>query len=104
MPYPELPVFAQLSSLSTACWRNQVSSSLNSSALFSFRATRKREGSSIHFRAQKMLSSGVLEGLNNKAKVTMKKSHGFRTFRTLELALYYSPGKLPEAESTHDFF
>jgi transposase len=51
-----------------------------------------------------MLSSGVLEGLNNKAKVTMKKSRGFRTFRTLELALYYSPGKLPEAESTHDFF
>jgi transposase len=51
-----------------------------------------------------MLSSGVLEGLNNKAKVTMKKSHGFRTFRTLELALYYSPGKLPEAGSTHDFF
>jgi hypothetical protein len=64
----------------------------------------KTRGSSIHFRAQKMLSSGVLEGLNNKAKVTMKKSHGFRTFRTLELALYYSPGKLPEAGSTHDFF
>ncbi len=56
------------------------------------------------FRAQKLLSSGVVEGLNNKAKVTMRKSYGFRTFRALELALYHSLGKLPEPESTHDFF
>ena len=57
-----------------------------------------------YFRAQKLLSSGVVEGLNNKAKVTMRKSYGFRTFRTLELALYHSLGKLPEPESTHEFF
>jgi transposase len=57
-----------------------------------------------YFRAQKMLSSGVVEGLNNKAKVTLRKSYGFRTFRCLELALYHSLGKLPEPESTHDFF
>jgi transposase len=57
-----------------------------------------------YFRAQKLLSSGVVEGLNNKAKVTIRKSYGFRTFRTLELALYHSLGKLPEPESTHDFF
>jgi transposase len=57
-----------------------------------------------YFRAQKLLSSGVVEGLNNKAKVTMRKSYGFRTFRTLELALYHSLGKLPEPDSTHDFF
>ena len=55
-------------------------------------------------RAQKLLSSGVVEGLNNKAKVTMRKSYGFRTFRCLELSLYHSLGKLPEPESTHDFF
>jgi len=54
--------------------------------------------------AQKLLSSGVIEGLNNKAKLTMRKSYGFRTFRCLELALYHSLGKLPEPESTHDFF
>jgi len=29
---------------------------------------------------------GSTPGLNNKAKVTMRKSYGFRTFRTLELA------------------
>ena len=57
-----------------------------------------------YFRAQKLLSSGVVEGLNNKAKVTMRKSYGFRTFRCLELALYHSLGKLPEPESTHEFF
>jgi transposase len=57
-----------------------------------------------YFRAQKLLSSGVVEGLNNKAKVTLRKSYGFRTFRCLELALYHSLGKLPEPESTHDFF
>jgi len=52
-----------------------------------------------YFRAQKLISSGVVEGLNNKAKVTMRKSYGFRTFRVLELALYHSLGKLPEPES-----
>ncbi len=57
-----------------------------------------------YFRAQKLLSSGVVEGLNNKAKVTMRKSYGFRTFRCLELALDHSLGKLPAPESTHDFF
>src|SRR5438045_2663405 len=57
-----------------------------------------------YFRAQKLLSSGVVEGLNNKAKVTMRKSYGFRTFRVLELALYHSLGNLPEPKTTHDFF
>ncbi len=57
-----------------------------------------------YFRAQKLFSSGVVEGLNNKAKVTMRKSYGFRTFRVLELALYHSLAKLPEPEITHDFF
>jgi transposase len=57
-----------------------------------------------YFRAHKLLSSGVVEGLNNKAKVTMRKSYGFRTFRCLELSLYHSLGKLPEPEATHEFF
>ena len=40
-----------------------------------------------YFRAQKIISSGVVEGLNNKAKVTLRKSYGFRTYRVLELSL-----------------
>lgn len=34
----------------------------------------------------------------------MRRSYGFRTFRCLELALYHLLGKLPEPESTHEFF
>src|SRR5579859_3838231 len=57
-----------------------------------------------YFKAKKEFSSGVVEGLNNKAKVTMRRSYGFRTFRILELALYHSLGKLPEPMLTHEFF
>ncbi len=57
-----------------------------------------------YFMAKKQFSSGVIEGLNNKAKVTMRRSYGFRTFRVLELALYHSLGKLPEPKLTHEFF
>ena len=56
------------------------------------------------FAAQKLISSSVVESLNSKAKVTMRKSYGFRTYRVLELALYHSLGKLPEPDSAHDFF
>ena len=52
-----------------------------------------------YFRAKKQFSSGVVEGLNNKVKVTMRKSYGFRTFRITELALYHVLGKLPEPET-----
>src|SRR5262249_7473190 len=45
-----------------------------------------------YFRAKRRLSSGVVEGLNNKAKLTMRKSYGFRTFRITEIALYHALG------------
>jgi hypothetical protein len=48
---------------------------------------------------KKTISSGVVEGLNSKTKVTMRKSYGFRKYRVLKLALYHSLGKLPEPES-----
>jgi hypothetical protein len=54
--------------------------------------------------AKKVISSGVVEGLNNKAKVAMRNSYGFRTFRVTELALYHVLGKLPEPELTHRFY
>lgn len=57
-----------------------------------------------YFKARKRFSSGVVEGLNNKAKVTMRRSYGFRTFRVLELALYHSLGNLPRPALTHEFF
>lgn len=57
-----------------------------------------------YFKARKVISSGIIEGLNNKAKVTMRKSYGFRTFRIAELALYHSLGKLPEPKLPHTFY
>ena len=57
-----------------------------------------------YFRAKRRLSSGVVEGLNNKAKLTMRKSYGFRTFRITEIALYHALGKLPEPDVAHRFF
>ena len=55
-----------------------------------------------YFRAKKQFCSGVIEGLNNKAKLTMKKAYGFRTFPVIELALYHTLGKLPEPDVAQD--
>ena len=57
-----------------------------------------------YFKAQKQFFQRRGGGLNHKAKVTMRKSYGFRTFRGTELALYHSLGKLPEPELTHKFY
>jgi transposase len=55
------------------------------------------------FRAKKVISSGAMEGLNNKLKLTTRKSYGFRTFRVAEIVLYHTLGGLPEPECTHRF-
>mgnify|MGYP000588181970 FL=1 len=57
-----------------------------------------------YFKAKKECSSGIVEGLNNKAKVTMRKAYGFRTFKMTELALYHVLGKLPEPKLAHNFY
>jgi transposase len=55
------------------------------------------------FRAKGTISAGIVEGFNNKAKLAMRKSYGFRTSRGIEAALYHQLGDLPEPESTHKF-
>lgn len=55
------------------------------------------------FRARGQISAGAVEGFNNKAKLVMRKAYGFRSFRTLEIALYHTLGDLPELKSTHRF-
>ena len=55
------------------------------------------------FRARGAMSSGAVEGMNNNAKVVMRKAYGFRTFRAVEVALYHTLGNLPQPEFTHDF-
>ena len=56
------------------------------------------------FRAKKEFSCGVVEGLNNKAKLTTRKAYGYAHFKTLEIALYHTLGDLPEPKFTHRFF
>lgn len=55
------------------------------------------------FHARGEISAGVVEGLNNKVKVTTRKAYGFRSYRAISLALYHNLGKLPEPEFTHRF-
>jgi transposase len=55
------------------------------------------------FEARGTISSGVVEGMNNKVKLTTRKAYGFRTFEAVELALYHNLGALPEPEFTHRF-
>lgn len=56
------------------------------------------------FRAPKEFSSWVVEGLNNKAKLSTKMAYGFGSFKGLEIALYHRLGDLPEPEFTNKFF
>ena len=51
----------------------------------------------------KALSSGIVEGFNGKAKLTMKRAFGFRTYRAVQVALYHTLGDLPAPDLTHKF-
>jgi len=55
------------------------------------------------FRAKGEISSGAVEGLNNKIRVMTRRSYGFRTYEAMEIALYHTLGRLPEPESTHRY-
>lgn len=56
------------------------------------------------FKAKGEISSGAVEGLNNKIRVVTRRSYGFRTYQAMEIALYHTLGRLPEpGEFTHRF-
>jgi transposase len=55
------------------------------------------------FRAKGEISTGAVEGLNNKIRVVTRRSYGFRTYKAMEIALYHTLGRLPEPESAHRF-
>jgi transposase len=56
-----------------------------------------------YFKARKVFSSGVVEGLNNKAKVGMRRAYGNRSDDVLEVALFHQLGALPEPPWIHKF-
>ena len=55
------------------------------------------------FEAKGKLSSGAVEGMNNKVKLVSRKAYGFRTARITQLALMHNLGDLPEPEHFHRF-
>ena len=55
------------------------------------------------FRARGEVSSGAVEGLNNKVKLVTRKSYGFRSPQVAKLALLHNLGRLPEPNRTHRF-
>ena len=55
------------------------------------------------FRAKGAISSGTVEGLNAKAKLTTRKAYGFSSYKMIEIALFHTLGDLPEPEVTHKF-
>ncbi len=55
------------------------------------------------FAAKKEFSSGIVEGLNYRIKLTIRKAYGFRTLDAAEVALYHALGRLPEPKITHEF-
>jgi transposase len=53
------------------------------------------------FKAKGRLSSGAVEGLNLKAKLTMRRAYGFKTPECLQIALYHTLGELPDPQYHH---
>ncbi|RMD97228.1 MAG: ISL3 family transposase, partial [Bacteroidetes bacterium] len=71
-------------------WTRRVMYSKNEPMKKVARTIRQHRGLILNwFRAKKVISNGIVEGMNNKAKVTARKSYGFRTFRCQEIALYH---------------
>ena len=56
------------------------------------------------FKAGGRLSSGTVEGFNNKAKLTLRKAYGFRSPETAQIALYHTLSELPDPEFAHEFW
>ena len=56
-----------------------------------------------YFKAGKHYNSGVVEGLNLRINLCMRKAYGYRSFDLLQITLYHTPGKLPEPKFTHRF-
>jgi transposase len=52
----------------------------------------------------KGLSSGIVEGFNNKVKLTVRKGYGYASDESLKITLFHALGKLPEPDSTHRFW
>lgn len=68
------------------------------------KTVRKHSGLMMNwFKAKKAYSSGIVEGLNRRVNLVTRKSYGYRSFKTLEIALFHTMGELSEPQITHGF-
>lgn len=56
-----------------------------------------------YFRAKRKYNNAVTEGLNHKARVSLAKAYGHRSFDVMQTALYHSLADLPEPPLAHRF-
>lgn len=56
-----------------------------------------------YFKARRQFTNSITEGLNHKARVSLARSFGHKSFRVLQTVLYHTLGSLPEPPSTHKF-
>jgi transposase len=56
-----------------------------------------------YFRAKRQYTNAMVEGMNHKARVSLARSYGHRSFEVLKLVLYHNLGNLPEPPCSHKF-
>jgi transposase len=104
--------FQQLWSYTSVAWASKFIDQWTTMVMKSRIDPMKKQAQSIRrhkplilnwFRAKGKLSSGIVEGLNTKAKLTSRKSYGFRSSEVHKIALYHTLGELPTPEWTHKF-
>jgi len=54
-----------------------------------------------YFKAGKLYSSGIVEGLNLRINLSMRRAYGYRSFDLMKIALFHQLGDLPEPKFTH---
>ena len=65
---------------------------------------RRRHEASILAYCDLRINNGIVEAMNNNAKVISRRAHGYRNERTFTLALIHDLGKLKLPQTPHKFF
>ena len=56
-----------------------------------------------YFKTKQRYSSGIVEGLNRRINLSMRKAYGYKSFDLLQVSLFHQLGDLPEPEFTQRF-
>jgi len=104
--------FQRLWEYTSAAWAEKFIDAWCKRVMYSQIGPMKKQAESIRrhkplilnwFKAKKEYSSGIVEGLNLKAKLTSRKAYGFKSVEVQKIALYHALGDLPTPEWTHKF-